>query len=186
MNTEDKTQSPQSAETVDFLFDPASGTSFTVERESPDPEFLDKLIGELIRQRKELLDLHRVLIERMFRVSQLWLAGTALFAAGGLLGSMRSAWWLAACYACGFALSLSGQRARQASPLGIGASTFNDWRQMRASTTDNLEVWLSTMEVVLESAAADVAWRARWLNISLAALAVFTVLAMASRALGMA
>lgn len=169
---------------VEFLVDTETGRSFSVDREEPDPAFVQMLISEAQRVRKELAQVHQLLVERMFRVAQMWMAGAALFAAGALWQPSRAGWALAAGYAAGFALALYGQRARTSAPAGVAPAAFNDWRALRTRTETNLQVMLSTWDAIIERAHDEIAWRAKWLNVNLGVLAVFTVAALGLRAVG--
>lgn len=171
------------AETVEFLMDTETGATFTVDRAEPDPDFVDKLIAEAARMRKEYAETHKIILERLFRVSQMWMGGAALLAASGLFAGARSAWWPAAFYVAGFVLSLYGQRARKGAPLGVHPEAFNEWARLRASTPRNLETLLSTWQIILDQAHDEIAWRARWLNINLGAMGGVTLLIVVWRAL---
>lgn len=162
---------------VSFNFDPATGRTFTTELAEPDPAFVAALVQEAQRMRKEMFEAHKTLLDRLFRVSQMWMAGAALFSAGALWQPTRAGWALAALFALGFSLACWGQRARQGAPLGVHPAAFNDWEALRTATAMNQQTLLSTWQAIIDQGHQELAWRARWLNINLAALGCFTAFA---------
>jgi hypothetical protein len=164
---------------IEFVIDRETGRTVVPDLTDPDPAFVLQMVAEAQRLRKEMAESHKVLLERMFRVSQMWLAGAALMAGAALWQPSRAGWLLALGFGLGFCLALYGQRARKAAPLGVAPHSFNDWLELRTATATNQQALLSTWQQIIEQANDELAWRARWLNIGLASLGAFTVFAMA-------
>ena len=144
-----------------FVVDRQTLQSESAPLADPAPELVDQLISEAQRLRKEMSDAHRVMLERMFRVSQMWLAGAALLAGASLWKPLPMAWLAAAGYGLGFMVSLYGQRARPSAPLGIYPSRFNDWVSLRQPLPQARERLLSSWDRIIEQAHDELAWRAR-------------------------
>jgi len=123
-----------------------------------------------------------MLIARVERLGQLWLAASALFAAAGLFGGLTADLWLAFGFACGFALSVVLRLPQPATLAGLLMVEFNDPYALADEQTPAR--LLATLDEINQRACEALAARLRRYTISVVMLSVYVPLALLLRVVG--
>jgi hypothetical protein len=161
------------------FFADEQGAPTTAATGVPDPAWLEKLVAEGERQEGRLWEVVKSLTERQLRLAQVWLAGAALFAWPKLSGSGTNLdLWLAGGFGLGFLGTLLGLRFRLLGPIGPGLSDFNGWDELRRPQSENLQVLLSTWQVIIARRVEDLSRRGQHFNWGLWAFGAYLVAAL--------
>jgi len=146
------------------------------------PATVQLLMDEARRMHEHLIARELVLIERVARLGQLWLAASALFAAAGLFGGLTADLWLAFGFACGFSLSVVLMLPQQATLAGMLMVELNDPYALADEQTPSR--LLATLDEINKRSCDALAARLRRYTISVGMLAVYVPLALLLRVVG--
>jgi hypothetical protein len=166
---------------MDIVLDMETGTSVPPPA-AANPATVQLLIDEARRMHEHLIARELVLIDRVARLGQLWLAASALFAAAGLFGGLTADLWLAFGFACGFALSLKMMLPQQATLAGMLMVELNE--PYALADEDTPSRLLSTLDEMNKRACAALAARLHRYTVSVVMLAVYVPLALLLRVVG--
>lgn len=151
MNSEH--QSIQDDDSLVFAMDMATGESVPMPG-APDAGLLEDLLRDARSTHTVLLARESNIMERQYKLSQLWLAAVALCTAAGLWGDARADLWMALGFAVGFGVSVLLMGLQQATLPGYAVGDFIDPYAM-ASPEHTRQVLLSTWaEVIRRSESA--------------------------------
>ncbi len=167
--------------TVTFAIDANTGNPATMPQ-PPDQALVAELLSDARALHTALLVREASIVERQYRVAQLWLAAVALSSASGLFGATHADLWLALGFSLGFGLSVLLIGPQAASLLGYALSDFND-PDMLGKPEHTRLVLLSTWQEVIARSEAAIETRVKRFALSVRILAVFTPVAILARLL---
>lgn len=164
---------------VTFFMDTITGESRPAPK-APDMALVAELLGDARAAHAGLVLREANVVDRQYRVAQLWLAAVGLCSAAGLFGARPVDLWLALGFAVGFGVSVLLIGPQRGTLAGIGLLDFNDPYPLGEPVATRL-VLLSTWEEVIKRSTSAIEARVRRFAISVWLLAAFMPLAILAR-----